>query len=275
MIWRARKRPSDQQLTAWMEGELTRSESAAVAAELEQSSEARARLRQLRQIRSTLAAPIPFAEQVDLVAALRDASERPEPPARSLARRPFLPAAAAAAALVAAGGWAISTWPRSHDAQSEFRAKGGGAATSKTSRWAGVQVFRVREGAPPVPLGPSLKSGEQLLFSYTNLGASPYPFLMIFAIDAAHEVRWFYPAYERADTDPSSMAIAPQQSAKLLPDVVGHDYALGPMSVYALFTLRELHVSEVERWLASLKFRPKEGPSADTQLIALPVEVVR
>ena len=69
---------------------------------------------------------------------------------------------------------------------------------------------------------------------------------MIFAIDASRQVRWFYPAYQRADSDPESISIKGGKAAITLPDVIRHDFAVGPLTMYAVFTHAPLRVLDLE-----------------------------
>ena len=61
-------------LTAYLEGEVTASERAAIEAELAESAEARRRLGQLRGLKSLLEAPATELETIDLAARVRVAA---------------------------------------------------------------------------------------------------------------------------------------------------------------------------------------------------------
>ncbi len=74
--------------------------------------------------------------------------------------------------------------------------------------------------------------------------------MMVYAVDAAGEVRWFYPAYEAAGTNPSSIAIQAGANV-LLAEVIRHPFAAGPLTLQALFSRAPLRVSQVEAWLAT------------------------
>ncbi|HMA91398.1 MAG TPA: hypothetical protein VKP30_01880 [Polyangiaceae bacterium] len=87
------------------------------------------------------------------------------------------------------------------------------------------------------------------MFSYTNLGSSPFEYLVIFSVDAHKNVRWFYPAYEQPGTNPASIAIKHDLADVPLPDLIHQDWAPGPIAIHALFSSRPLHVLEVEAWI--------------------------
>jgi len=72
---------------------------------------------------------------------------------------------------------------------------------------------------------------------------------MIFAVDGSGQVRWFYPAYQQAGTNPASISIQANANVPLA-EVVRHPFAAGPAAFQALFSRRPLHVEEVEAWLA-------------------------
>jgi anti-sigma factor RsiW len=75
--------------------------------------------------------------------------------------------------------------------------------------------------------------------------------LMLFAVDARHEVHWFYPAYLDASADPAAIALA-GSAREMLPDGVTIDHpAIGPLQVVAIFGGEPPHVHAVEAKLAS------------------------
>jgi hypothetical protein len=103
------------------------------------------------------------------------------------------------------------TWPRTNQIP-DHNLHGRPAVTLvEGKRWAGIQIYRVSEQSGPEPLGARMAPSDGLLVSYTNLGATPFDYLMVFAVDAEHEVRWLYPAYEMPGDNPSrfrsSMAV--------------------------------------------------------------------
>jgi len=254
----ARKRPDTAALAAHLEGEVTRSERAAIEDELRDSASARRTLEQLRNLSELLAAPAPELENIDLSSRVRNAVRRvpaPEP------RRAGRWLAFAVGGLAACLGCVLFFARRTPDF-SEFREKAASAPLITAQRWAGIQAFRVAEHGTPEPLGATMTRSDGLLFSYTNLGPQPFDYLMIFASDAKGEVHWFYPAYEKADQNPASIGISHGRANVPLADLVQQDVEGGPLSVYALFTTRPLNVRDVEAWLKTEPHPTAPPPAA-------------
>lgn len=232
-------------LAAYLEGEVTRSDSSAIEAALEGSAEARRHLQDLEGIRKALSGPIPELEDLDLAASVRRAIDAPPPP-RSLGR--WRLGWGVAAAIAACFGLVVLLGLRQEPA-AEFRAKSAGGPEARPERWEGVQIYRVGETGRPERLGERLTSGDGLLFSYTNLGRQGFDYLMIFSVDSRGEVRWFYPAYDRDGTDPASIPIRKHDAEVPLAERIQQDFAPGPLIIRAVFTRHPLHVLEVEALL--------------------------
>lgn len=264
--WR-RATPGDEALAAYLEGEMTASEKLALETELEANAKVRGRLGQLRQIREALSAAEPALEGIDLPAAVQAALRRPAPtPAR---RSPWWAAVMGTVAL--ATSWLILSFGLPHESGVEFRARSLGSSSAE--RWAGIQAYRLGEGAQPEPLGPQMSASDGLMFAYTNLGPDPFEYVMIFARGSTGQVSWFHPAYEREGTDPASTPIEPGRAQALLAEVIRHEYEPGPLTIYGLFTRRPLQVSAVEAWLGEHPHGVSEGPSGDCRLQVLTTRV--
>jgi hypothetical protein len=253
------KRVSLEVLAAYVEGEVTPSETVEIEAALAESARARRDFAELRAIRDTLARPLPELESIDLAPRIELAIAQlaAGAPAVTAPRRRRWPAALGLVAALAAAA-AIVLVPRLRPRAPEtsgledgLRVKAAAPATPEARRWAGVQAFRVSAGATAVALGERLRAGDGLMFSYANLGPRPFAYLMVFAIDARGAIRWYYPAYERAGANPASLPLRGGVARVLLPDVIRHDLAPGPLEVRALFTRQPLTVTEVEAWLAA------------------------
>lgn len=256
---------SDKTLLAYLEGEVTQSEAAAIEAALADAPADQRRLERLRDMLGHLAAAPDELGEIDLVPALRRAiTAAPAPAPRRRQAWPFL--AMAAVMLLAASGLVANRLGGAQQAASrdpEFRPKSGGenTAAAASDRWVGVTAYRVAADAPPdtladappQPLGEHMRQGDGLLFSFDNLGPTPFAYLMIFAVDSAGAVYWFYPAYEQAGTDPASIAIRGRgQRAVELPDLIRHAVPAGPLAIYGVFTHAPLQVSRVEAAIAAL-----------------------
>jgi hypothetical protein len=258
-------------LAAYLEGELTHSESSRLAEDLRGDPDAQRRLEQIRRISDLLRRQDTELEGLDLVVGVRQALlEPPRPawtqhPARWLAAGTF--AAAAGVAVF------VAFRPPPLDG-SEFQARSGGMPADDATRWAGVKVYRARAGAEPELLRGSLSSGDGLLFAYTNLGARPFDHLMLFAVGASGQIHWFYPAYEQLGDNPQSIAIEHDRSEVMLSQVIRHQYAPGPLLVYALFSRQPLSVLQVEEWLEQQHGQPPDrAPFRDSSLQQVKVRV--
>jgi hypothetical protein len=252
---------SDKTLLAYLEGEVTQSEAAAIDAALADAPSDQRRLERLREMLGHLAGAPDELDRIDLVPAVRGAiGAMPAPAPRRRQTWPLL--AMAAVMLLAATGLVANQLAGSgagQDGADEFRAKAAGehTAAAENDRWVGVTAYRVPADAPaeaqPWQLGERMRRGDGLLFSFDNLGPTPFDYLMIFAVDSAGEVYWFYPAYEQADADPGSIAIRGRgQRAVELPDLIRHAFPAGSLAIYGVFTRVPLQVSRVEEAIAAL-----------------------
>lgn len=239
-------------LAAYLEGEVTPSEAAAIERELAASPVARRQLAELRSIREVLSDPGAENRTVDIVPSLTRALDTPPP-----RQRPAL--LLWAGGFAAAAGLAVLAAVGLPDRDPEFRAKSSGAPANAPERWAGVQIFRLGPDKRPQRVEHGIARGDGLLFSYTNLGPRPFSHLMLFAVDARGEVRWFHPAYEHAGANPSSIPLRRGDADVPLADVIHHDLPPGPLAVHALFTAHPLTVLEVEAALAGRGTAAGEG----------------
>ena len=230
-------------LAAYLEREVTPSEAAAIERTLAGSAAARRMLEELSNIRDALARPALDQHIPDLASRVRRAiqSGAPASPRHTVGRWSRAALLAVAACLVVGAGIATLRHPAE-----KFRAKGAGATDIGGERWAGIQVFRVDPTGKPERANERLRATDGLLFSYTNVGPRPFDYVMIFGVDAAGEVRWFHPAYEHTGANPSAIPAARGEANVPLAEVIHQDFAPGPLTIYALFTVQPLRVLEVE-----------------------------
>jgi anti-sigma factor RsiW len=270
---------STRTLVRYLQGELTRSESEEVERQVADSRRAQERVAELRAIMDELRRPPEWVDAVDLVPALNEhlaregtpgaerAGPRPGAARRRAAR--WLGGGAGAALMAAAAivlvARAVEREPETEQPTKEAsrapdragRAAGsdlpigirrkGVVRPGDPDRWVGIELALARAGATPevVAANARLAPGE-LSVTYTNLGPEPFSYLMVFAVDAAGEVRWLYPAYEREGTDPAAVAIASGVAHAPLPDLIEHDFPAGRLLVCGLFLRAPLAVSRVE-----------------------------
>jgi hypothetical protein len=280
---KAQRNADARALSAYLEGEVTASERAAIEVELENSAEARRTLAQIRNLTAQLAAPAPELESIDLAARVRAAVRTPvafQPRKRNRALVCLLGLAACLAAVLlyvnrpSAMHGALAQNTATPEA-SEFHAKSNGTPLGTGRRWAGIQAYRVVEHGVPEPLQTELTPKDGLLFSYTNLGSRPFDYLMIFAVDSRNDVHWFYPAYEAAGENPESIRIAHGRANVPLGDLVQQDFAAGPLALYALFTRRPFNVSDVEAWVQEHGRPAAESPPPGGSLQRIDTRVAR
>ena len=280
---------SSEQLVRYVQGEMTRSESEEAEQLIADSRRAQERVAELRAMVEELRRQPDWVASVDLVPDVRARATRGEAAAtQTAARRRWWTAGGATAALAAAA--AIFLVVRPDERAAGQVGAGDGTADSEVAmppgalrpkggapdpdRWVGIQLARARgDGVDAVTAGARLEPGG-LQVSYTNLGPQPYAFLMVFAVDASREVRWLYPAYERAGTDPAAIPIAGGVADIVLPDLIEHELARGRLVVCGLFLRRALRVSAIEASLAGRQPEPGERlPAADSGQHCFDVEV--
>jgi hypothetical protein len=279
---------SSEQLVRYVQGEMTRSESEEAERLIADSRRAQERVAELRAMMDELRRPPPWAASVDLVPAIRARAVRDEAARSGRAGRRWW-AAGGVTALAAAAAIALTVRPDADvgggdgavasSAASQAPAMHGGlrpkgGAPADPDRWVGIQLARAAgDDFEAVMAGAPLEPGG-LRVSYTNLGPQPYAFLMVFAVDASREVRWLYPAYERAGTDPAAIPIAGGVADIVLPDLIEHDFARGRLVVCGLFLRRALRVGAIEAALGGRQPRPGERlPVAESGQHCFDVEV--
>jgi hypothetical protein len=129
-----------------------------------------------------------------------------------------------------------------------------------------IHIFRsVSDHAvQPIERGP-IHPDDGLLFAYSN----PDPALtqlMVFAVDQAEVVRWYYPAYLRAGEDPASVPIVPGTVGTELGEEIRHPLSPGSVRVYALFSREPHHVLEIESMIRRLEERGARSPGDELHL---------
>jgi hypothetical protein len=164
-------------------------------------------------------------------------------------------ACGAAAVLAAAAAVAIALRTAPEDVG--FAALGGHVAArggGLPSRAATVQAFvaRTQPGVAPALLeGADFGPGDGILVRYSN-PTERNAYLMVFALDQRGEVHWIHPAYLNEHDSPSSLALPPRSTLRVLDEVAEPENpAPGPLRVYALLSDAPLRVKEVEATLST------------------------
>ena len=110
-------------------------------------------------------------------------------------------------------------------------------------------AFRIR-GAAHEPLADAMTSDDELSFAVRNVAGAPY--LVVFGVDQARRVYWYYPAWTDAARPPAAVAIDASLELVELPEAIHHDLAAGPLWVYAAFVARPWSTTEVEARVAAV-----------------------
>jgi hypothetical protein len=133
-----------------------------------------------------------------------------------------------------------------------FRAKGA-ALPADPAALAGVQAY-VEDATGARPLADTMCAQDGLMFSVANGGAQPFGYLMVFLVDAAHQVNWYYPAYTDPASNPSSFPLPSRRPRAELPDRVTHDrLAPGPATLWGVFSHSPRTVAQVEAAVAQAR----------------------
>ncbi len=186
--------------------------------------------------------------------------------ARPLARRaaPLMGAMAVAAMLAL-----LLTRPSGLPADAGFTARGsdGGDAAAQSSY---VVVYRRGADAGASRAGDTIHRADELTFTYGNPLGKRY--LMVFGVDEARRVFWYYPAWTDPKTNPTSISIAPGTGA--LPDAVRHDLEGSKLEIHAVFTDAPLTVTAAEGLVRGTPagHAPVFGPGSLDSTIKLEVE---
>ncbi len=274
---------SSAQLVRYVQGEMTRSESEEAERLIADSRRAQERVAELHAMMEELRRPPEWAASVDLVAEVGARAARGDAAAQTQKTGRRWAAGGAVAVIAASAAIALVARPDPGSEPGGASATGAmqpgalrpkGAAAGDPDRWVGIQLARARgDATEAVAAGARLEAGE-LQVSYTNLGPQPYAFLMVFAVDASREVRWLYPAHERAGTDPAAIPIAAGVADLVLPDLIEHDFARGRLVVCGLFLRQALRVGQIEAALGGRQPEPGQRlPVAESGQHCFDVEV--
>jgi len=113
-----------------------------------------------------------------------------------------------------------------------------------------VQVLLARDNALLPIEDSSLRAGDGIAVRCAN-GVGERRFLAVFAIDAAKAVHWIYPAYVDESSNPTSIALDPSDTPRVLEEIVEPDRpAAGPFRVVALTSREPMSVKAIEKRLA-------------------------
>jgi len=162
--------------------------------------------------------------------------------------------------LVAAAGLAVAVvllvvGPRLSPADDGFTPRGGGDASL-----APLEIYRLRPGAAPERVQRRIAAGDELAFAYRNPAGKKR--LMVYGVDQAGRVYWYFPAWTKPEEDPLAVPIEPSATARELPAAVAQPLQPGALTLHALFTDQPLTVRQVEAALDG-----GAAPGADTEVV--------
>ena len=123
-----------------------------------------------------------------------------------------------------------------------FRARGPITASTVPT----ISVMKVSDRALLSASG-SIRANDELAFTYDNPSHKPY--LMIFGVDEAGRVYWFYPAWTNESENPTAVKTDPDRTVATLPEAIKHPLGGAKLTVHGLFLDQPLTVREVEALL--------------------------
>lgn len=259
---------AEDELLRYREGELTRNASEHLEGHLGGCATCRAELAAIEKVMAALGADggVP---NVDLVADVRRRAALPPP--RKLWQR-LRPLAYGVTAMAAALALYVAL-PHGAAPKTGFLARGG---ASSPDAWVRLRLYRVEAGRAPslVDASTPLKRDDALLVAYDNLAEDPFPYLVVFAVDAHLQVYWYYPALSQNGEAARSIAVRRGGGIEL-PDEVRHALPAGPLRLFAVFTRTPLDVRDVEATVRRLPdaLSAARLPIADSGQHAMTVHV--
>jgi hypothetical protein len=235
---------SPKNLALYLVGEVTRSQSEEIEEHLSLCGACSKELECLRDMAGRIGKQ---TQDRDYLPEIRRRIEKDGLAARPKSRK--WPVITAAGVLLVALAALVFFLLQSGRPDDEFRVKSDLPPVMEQDRWVGIQAFSVGDSGAPAALGDVHEKSDYLIFSYTNLGESPYGFLMIFAVDEQGRVYWFHPAYTQAGEDPVSVKISRGAERIELREKVRHEYPAGRLWIYGLFTSEPVKVSSIEKMI--------------------------
>jgi hypothetical protein len=233
--------PSGDELLSLLDGEVTENRAIELRQHLAGCPACAREARAGEDLVARLAAPVPGVPSPRAVErVMRRVAAEPSAPSRRRSWRLAFPAGALA--LAAAAGWILVALIHRPDPPA-FLPRGAPAAWE---RKVGVEIWTLEKPPRRLAEGLAVSPATEYVATYRNLtGGAAY--LLAFALDAAGEVHWLYPAFLDASADPPSSPLAPSASATL-PDSIELDgVAPGELRLFTIVSPTPLSVSQIER----------------------------
>lgn len=239
------KCPTEAELLTFVDSDAPPEQLARLEGHLERCSACAKQVMSLTALVQDVRAPLP-REALDVSKHVSEVMQRlDEPPRRR--RRARGPLAWAASFAVAAAALLTLTQLRggSDSSRGELVARGA-RGESSLSRDIGVQLYAAGPTVTALTSGARISRSTPLTAGLRNL-ASERAYLLLFAVDSAHEVHWIAPEYATAGQHPEATPVASSASERLLPSAaVFDDLAPGTLRVMAVISRTPLDVATVE-----------------------------
>lgn len=236
--------PSEAELVAFVDADLSPEQLAKVERHLELCSACAKQVVQLSELVGDVAAELPQPDW-DVAEHVAGVMERLDAPAPARTRGRWLPWAGGVSVAAAAALFVATRGPALEEPRGTLQARGASAAAS-LSRDVGVQLYAHEQALKPLGSGSVIQPGTPLTAGVRNLGAAP-AYLLLFAIDSRQEVHWIAPSFTVVGSDPESYAMAPVTTEQPLPSAVAFDdLPPGPLRVVSVITEQPARVSAVE-----------------------------
>ena len=245
------------ELMLFADGEVTPSRSSEIQDHIASCNQCRTVFNAHQHIMESLGDHDPELDDIDLVPGIWQAIEEGKPmneqkPEQANVIRPdpkvWMRRWTLAAGVIAAMWLAVVYLPKAQFAldDPEFQTRSSGTPGTTATALVGISAYQLTPDGRPVYLGKTISASSGLLFSYANRSKTPYSHLMIFAVDAKGESHWYYPAYLNENTNPTSIPITASETGVELREVIQHNLASGPLTLYGLFSNTPIDVKTIE-----------------------------
>jgi hypothetical protein len=238
------KCPTEAELLTFVDSDASPEQLERLERHLELCSACAKQVLSLTALVKDLRAPLE-RESVDVTQHVASVMKRLDQPVTSRGARK--PMAWAATLAVAAAALLTLTQLRggSDAARGELAARGAHGEPS-LSRDVGVQLYAGGRELTALASGARISRSTPLTAGLRNL-ASERAYLLLFAVDSAHQVHWITPEYTAVGQNPEATPVAPSASERLLPSAaVFDDLAPGALRVMAVLSRAPLHLADVE-----------------------------
>ena len=115
---------------------------------------------------------------------------------------------------------------------------------SRPSARSQLLVYEIAKGAAARQAAHEVRVDSALAFAYANIAHRRY--LMVFAVDDAHRVYWYHPAWEKAADDPVALDIRRDDAVHELPQAITHRFTGRRLRLFGVFADRPLSVRQIE-----------------------------